>query len=183
MAKGPVKCKKVFINKDGSESAHASPSADALEFRFVDGGTHSVKLNMFNSDILSCLAWNGVSQKLGDGYASDASPADAEESFEALLEQISGENGIWVKNREGVGPSPTLIFEAVKAAKEAAGMPYDDAATREKYKTKESREHLLSLPEIKAHYERLKLERQQARVAEAQRKAAEAPKTNALADI
>lgn len=165
MAKREVKAKKIFLMPDGSETSHASHDAVELSFRFNGGGVHSVKLSEFSEEIRTCLGWNGLSQKLGDVYAGDDNAEDAEESFETALERLRA--GEWVKAREGVGPSPTLIFEAIKAAKAEANMPYDEAATKEKYKTKEARDTVLKVPQIKAHYERLRAERAAARAAEA----------------
>lgn len=170
MAKKATKATKRYLNDAGEESAHAKAGFDTLQFTFNGGGVHRVTLLEIPSTLHGILAMHGLSQKLGDTYAGDESVADAEESLTTMLERLKA--GEWVSDRTGLGPSPVLILEAIKAAKADAGLPHDEAAAKEKYKTKEEREKALSVPAVKSHYERLRAERATAKAAEAAKAAA-----------
>ena len=171
MAKKAAKAKTRYLNDAGEESAHWRPGFGTLEFRFEGGGTYQVRATDFPAEVLPGMTLHGAGQKLRDTYAGDESAADAEESFTTMLERLK--SGEWVSERTGLGPSPVLLLEAIKAAKAEANLPYDEAASKEKYKTKEAREAALTVPAVKKHYERLRAERAANKAAEAA-KAAEA---------
>lgn len=173
------KAKTFYSNEAGEQSAHWRPGFDALTFAFEGGATYTIKAGDFPADIIPGMTLHGAGQKLRDTYAGDESVADAEESFTTMLERLK--SGEWVTERTGLGPSPVLLIEAIKAAKAKAGQPFDEATAKEKYKTKEAREKALSVPVVKAEYERLRAERQAAKAAAAA-KAAEGGGGN-LADI
>lgn len=173
------KAKTFYSNAAGEQSAHWRPGFDSLTFAFEGGGTYTVSTADFPAEVLPGMTLHGAGQKLRDTYAGDESVADAEESFTTMLERLKA--GEWVTERTGLGPSPVLLIEAIKAAKAKAGQPFDEAAAKEKYKTKEAREKALSVPQVKAEYERLRAERQAAKAAEAAKAAATA--TGDLADI
>lgn len=161
------KAVKRFILENGSESASAHPQAKILEFRFDEGGTHQVRREDFPADIRICNEWNGIGQKLTDTYAGTDSAEDAEEAFESLLAQLVA--GQWVATREGIGPNPVMVLAAIRAAKEEAGLPFDEEASKTKYASKEARETALKVPTVRKHYEH-------ARAARAAEKAAAATK-------
>lgn len=160
------KAKTFYTNAAGEQSAHWAPGCDTLTFAFEGGGTYVVKASDFPEAIHAGMLLHGAGQKLRDTYAGDESVADAEESFGIMLERLK--NGEWVSERTGLGPSPVLLIEAIKAAKAEAGQPFDEAAAKEKYKTKEMREKALGVAVVKAHYERLRAERAAAKAAQAQ---------------
>jgi len=140
-------------------SAHASPGAEFLRFSFANDESHDVKLSDFPQNVLDACAWHGLSQKLGDSYASAKTPEDAVESFETLYERLTG--GEWVKAREGGGPRPSMVVDAIVAALVDAGEEVDDtrrAGIVEKVKTKEGRAAALANPAIKAQYEAVRAE-------------------------
>lgn len=164
---------KVFIDGDGNESRHASPAATVLRFAFTNGVSHDVSLSDLPDNVRDAAAWHGISQKLGDSYASAKGDADeAVESFETLIERLK--EGEWVKAREG-GARPSLVRDAVAALLVAKGEEVDEArlkAIAEKIKGKENREAALANPAIKAEYEKLKAKA----AADRAKKAAEAAK-------
>lgn len=151
---------KVFLNAEGEESRHASPEAVALRFAFANGTSHDIALTDLPSNIIDAAAWHGISQKLGDAYAGAKGDADeAVEAFETLIERLK--LGEWVKAREGGGPRPSMVVDAIVAALQDNGEEVDDArraAIMAKVKGPEARKGALANPVINAHYERLKLE-------------------------
>ncbi len=159
-------CKKVFILADGSESSHADTNAVALEFRFTNGHTHTVREDDNPDDINGCFAWMGRSEKYGNGYAGAGGDANAaEELFEVLFERLAG--GEWVKTREGGGIRPSMVADAVKAALVEQGETVDEVrylTIKEKLKTADDRERALANKGIKAHYDRIRQEREDARI-------------------
>lgn len=174
------KAKTYYTNAAGEQSAHWTPGCETLTFAFEGGGTYSIKATDFPADILPGMTLHGAGQKLRDTYAGDDSAADAEESFQTMLERLKA--GEWVSERTGLGPSPVLLIEAIKAAKAEAGQPFDEAAAKEKYKTKEMREKALGVPQVKAHYDRLRAERAAANAAKSADAAKAAPVSN-VADL
>ena len=139
---------------------------------FADGHTIEVVAPSLSDEIQANLLLHGLSQKLGDSYAGAADLAEAVEKCETIAERLAG--GEWVKPREGAGPRPSLVVNAVVAALEAAGQEVDDAR-RETIKArvagKEGRERALDNPVIRAEYERMRAESAAARAAAAAAKA------------
>ncbi len=170
--KKAAKCKKVYMVLTGegdaveiTESAHAGPSVDELQFRFANGNTHPVGLSDYPQDIQTAFAWNGLAQKLGDGYANSDSVSDAEEMFLTLHERLIG--GEWVKAREGGAVRPSMVVEAVIACLVANGEEVTDErreAIRTKLKTNEARSRALANPAINDEYKRIRDERDKAKL-------------------
>ena len=180
-------CKKVYIDPaaDAGESSKPSPTTEALEFRFSNGEVVRVTLDEIGPSCRDACSWHGVSQKLGDSYADKkGTPIDERiESFETVLERLQSDD--WVRPGEGPGTRPSLVADAVRAALIADGEEVSDeryAAIREKVKGAENRKGALANVKIKAHYERLALERQAARSAAAM-EAAEASEDVGLGDF
>lgn len=161
-------CKKVYVDKDGTETRSATPDAVELQFQFANGNTHAVKLTDHPAEILFCLTFFGVSEKYGNSYAGAKGDAgDAEEKFLSMQEQLRG--GTWVEKAEA-GPRPSLIADAIIAALLSAGQKVDDAraaGVREKVKDKAIRDGALKDPVIKAEYESIKATRAANRAKEA----------------
>lgn len=166
-------CEKVFILADGSESRHASPEVESLEFRLTNGSVHSVKKENVGPDCWIASAWHGLSQKGGDTYAGAKDADEAEDRLAAILERLS-ENE-WIKARESAGPRTSILAEAVKSALMANGETVDDnrfASIAEKLKDKATREGTIANPVIAAEYERIKAERAAQRAEKAKEAAA-----------
>lgn len=170
MAKTKVATKS-YVLPTGETSQRFHPEAVGFTFVFGDGSTLGAKYEEFPDVSRKYAMGNGFMQLLGDRYAGAENASDAFEAAEIMLERLK--NGEIAAPREGLGPSPVLILEAIKAAKAEAGLPHDEAAAKEKYKDKEAREKALSNAKVKAHYERLRAERAAAKAAEAAKKAAE----------
>ncbi len=152
-------CTKRYLDADNTANAHATPDAVAMQFAFVGGETLRVEMSNFPPNIVDCLAWHGMGQVLGDAYAGKSGD-DAIEAFQTKLERLT--SGDWVKPREGLGPQPSLVIEAVCAALQNAGADVDDERRESiagKLKTPEARKRALATPAIAAEYERLKADR------------------------
>lgn len=170
-AKRTALCEKVYTNGT-DEFRHVKPDVTKLTFKFANGSAHALSLGQFPEAIQLCLAWHGLAQKCGDAYAGDKTVEDAEQSFLSIVEQLEG--GEFTSGREGVGPRPSMVVEAVVAALQAKGEVVDDArraSIAEKLKGADNRKAALANPVIAAQYERIKLAAQQARADEAAKKA------------
>lgn len=84
---------------------------------FADGTSHEVALSDLPQEIQLNLALHGLSQKLGDSYASvKGDVAAAKEKFSTTLKQLMA--GEWAAKREGEGSSKvTELAEAIARIK------------------------------------------------------------------
>lgn len=179
-------CKKVYVNKDGSETAHAGPDVDHLDFRFADTEktVKSVALSAHPADIRGAFGWNGLAQKYGDTYAGAEDVEEAIERFETIGERLM--SGEWVKAREGAGPMPSMVFDAVMEVLAAKGQDVDEkteAKIRDHLSTVAGRKSALEKATVKAAYERLRAARQADRVKAADKAAKAAGDEDVLAGI
>lgn len=111
------KASKKFLNADGTHVAHANPNAVALVISFANGKELVVEPKSFNQSISTCLLLHGISQKLGDSYASTSDADEAYDKAANLFEALSGEDGEWLQRGEAAGPRVTVLAEAVARAK------------------------------------------------------------------
>ncbi len=149
-------CSKVYINKDGSESRHASPDVDRLEFRFENGNVVTVKLTEIGKGVARAAAWHGVAQKIGDSYNKATTADEAQEATETMLERLT--NDEWVKPGEGAGPKTGVLVEAIANALTKQGETVDDerkAKIKEMVSDKAGREGAMANPIILAEYKSL----------------------------
>lgn len=162
---------KKIMDKDYQEDA------GTFEIKFPDGQTIAgdvAKLGGKTADggffvpfgsVAMFALLHGVNQKIGD--SASGAKGNADEAYESCLttaEQLF--SGEWNKARaagEG-GTRPSLVVEAVIRAKTKAGQEVDKAAILAKYSGKgseEARKSALTVPQVKAEYEGLRLEAQQ----------------------
>lgn len=163
-----VKAKKAYVSdadKDGKQSYFKG--AQRLEFRFANGTTESIDPNALTPDIRTAAMFHGLSQKLGDAYASSKDVDEAYEKFMAMKEQVEAEN--WLAERESAGPRISQVILAIVAAKAAAGVEVTEAEVAEKYKAmdKDQQKSLMKDPRINAQYQRIKAEQAAARAEKA----------------
>ena len=159
------KCKKVYINADGTESAHASPDTTELQFRFANGNTQKTRLSDFPENINAAVAWHGWAQKGGDSFASSDDADDAEDKFMNVFELL--QKGEWIKVGERVGGAPsTQLAEAYCLYLTADGKTTPDTdegkarvATWVKGLDKDQRKALSESPEVAPHIAAIKAER------------------------
>jgi len=142
---------------------------------FADGKAAEVELDSLPNKIQRLLALHGLSQKLGDSYASvKGDVAAAQAKFEAVLTQLQA--GEWKKAREaGEGGSKiTELAEAIarfKGLTDAAGVEKANkvvaAASKEQIATWRAN------TKLKAIIAQIRAEKAAARAAEAEKKAGE----------
>lgn len=146
-------------------------------FTFANGHVLTAVANDLPETVRTRLMLHGLSQKIGDSYASVKGIVDdAIENAESVYELLK--NGEWSDRAEGVGPRPSMVADAIAEALRKQGEEVDDtrlASIREKVKDKATREGALKNPLIKAVYEQMRLVKAQERTDAALKAAAEAP--------
>lgn len=151
---------KVYINKDGKESRHATPDAVALVFRFTNGHEVTVDPTKLPADIATCLQFHGASQKIGDSYASAETLDEAIENAEGTLENLM--EGIWVEKAEGMVRT-SVLAEALARCKPDKYHSTAEAQVAVKSWDKEKRKNVLDatkgVPALIAAYESIRAER------------------------
>ena len=167
---------KSYTLADGNTSRHAQPNATSLVYDFGAAGKLTVTLDAIPADNRLRAMSHGANQKITDSFAGANDPADAFDCAQSMYEQLC--MGTWVVTREGIGPAPSLILAAIEAHVVAKGETVDDAR-RAKWRTmvadKAGRDKALANAQVKAHFERIKAERADARAKEAEKAAAAAP--------
>lgn len=85
----------------------------AVRWYFANGASATVRLDDFKEELQLAFALHGISQKLGDAYASATTVQEAREAFDGLYGQVM--NGEWEKKREGGGKEKEepLLVEAL----------------------------------------------------------------------
>ena len=124
---------------------------------FSNGESITQGLDTPPKDIQNRLALHGLSQKLGDSYASIKDVGDSVEACRTIQERLN--LGDWVKAREGAGPRPTMVVDAVVAALIADGQDVSDDRKAKIVKVladKDERKAALADPVIKAQYETIR---------------------------
>ena len=129
-----------------------------------------------SNDMKQAAGVHGLKQVLSDSASGEKDPDAIAEKIISRFEVISG--GEWSDRATGVGPRPSLIAMAVRAALINAGHEVDDealAGIRAKLATKEQRDGAMANPKFAVEYERLRVEAAQQRLNERETKAVEAP--------
>ncbi|MFM6926969.1 MAG: hypothetical protein ACKOX6_00805 [Bdellovibrio sp.] len=133
---------------------------------FADGTQVEVELDSFKQDIVRNLALHGLSQKLGDSYASvKGDVPEAIKRFRTTLEQLQA--GEWKKTRaegEGVG-RVTELAEAISRFRSA---PLEKAAAAVAKATPEQKKAWQAHPQLKAIIATIRAEKAAAKAAKAQ---------------
>jgi hypothetical protein len=135
----------------------------SVEFNFSDGTVESVALADFPEDIQAHFALHGISQKLGDSYASSKGDvAVAKASFASAVALLKG--GEWRAGRaEGdAKPRTTELAEAIARIK---GKTVAEIVTFLSTASEEQRKTLRSNDRVKAVIAVLRAEKAQARLA------------------
>lgn len=177
MAKTEKKCTKTYLpsaDADVEKTGTRSWNKDAtvLQFAFENGEKIAVNPNDFPEEMRVAFMFFGVSEKLGNAYASSKDADDAWEKFESLREQIMAGN--WVSERESAGPRISLMIKAIVAAKLAQGVTVTEADVAAKYAAldKDGKAQVAKDPFINAEYQKLRAQEAMARA----QKAADATK-------
>lgn len=105
-------CKKTYLTPRG-ESATVSPDATALRFTFTNGKSETIEFAKVPANIHEAAFRHGMSQKLGDSYASSQTVGDAYQAFCDMRDQLLG--GEWNTRSEGTGGD--LVAAVVRVQK------------------------------------------------------------------
>lgn len=140
---------------------------------FADGATAEVKLESLPANIVTLLALHGLSQKLGDSYASvKGDVGEAKKKFEAVLNQLI--NGEWKKAREG-GEGGAKVTELAEAIARYKGADIEKANAVVAKASAEQQKQWKANPKIKALIAEIRAEKAAKRAAEAEAKAGQQP--------
>ena len=132
--------------------------AGHVTFSFANGKTETVGINEPGIDgLLAQLALHGLSQKLGDSYASAQTVEDAYAEFMATAGVLR--RGEWSERREGAAPSVSMIDEAIERFIKAKYPEDKWAAAREKAAQPAVRDKLKASKEVIALVETIRQER------------------------
>lgn len=154
-----------------------------VEFAFANQETRTIDPASFPEPMQTRAMQHGFAQKFGDAYANVAgNVSDAVEKFDTLFEVVM--NGEWTQGRSGdVGPRPSMVVDAIVAAKQVAGYePTEADIEGYREKVKADRKAVLAIPQVNVEYVRIQQERAKARLAEA-RKNAKGAEADALATL
>lgn len=139
---------------------------------FADGASSEVAIASLPQNIVQMLALHGLSQKLGDSYASVKGDVNAAKAkFEAVLKQLMA--GEWKQAREG-GEGGTKVTELAEAIARFKSAPIEKANAVVAQATDDQIKVWKGNAKIKAIIAQIRAEKAAARAAEADAKAAEA---------
>lgn len=132
---------------------------------FSDGSESDVELDSLPAAIVRNLALHGLSQKLGDSYASvKGNVAEAKEKYEAVLTQLRA--GDWRKQREG-GEGATRVTELAAAIARFRNAPIEKANALVAQATPEQKKSWQANAQIKAVIATIRAEKAAAKAAKA----------------
>ena len=138
---------------------------------FSDGASAEVSLDSLPANIVRQLALHGLSQKLGDSYASVKGDVPlAKQKFEAVLSQL--QSGEWAKAREA-GEGGSKVGELAQAIARFKNAPIEKANAVVAKASKEQIAAWRANAKIKAIIAQIRAENAAKRAEEAEKKAGE----------
>lgn len=145
---------------------------------FSDGSESEVSLESLPANIVRLLALHGLSQKLGDSYASvKGNVGEAKEKYEGVLTQLRA--GEWRKTRAEGGEGQTKVTELAAAIARFRNAPIEKANAVIAAATPEQKKAWQANAQIKAIIATIRAEKAAAKAAKAQEGAGEAGSTDA----
>lgn len=178
--KRPAKTQRMFFNKAGEETNRVQLDSIGWKLIYVPTGNKwQGRLDDLTDGVRNSCALFGLVTNITNAIGSKLlTDSDCIESIDSRLEALN--EGRWLSERDG-GPRTSDLIEAMKRlaaeqgrefseeqAQKLAAMLADETngpAVRKKY---------MDQPQFKAHFDAIKLERAQKRLAESKAKAAEA---------
>jgi hypothetical protein len=165
-----------FVDKAGQEAAHAHAKATGIKIAYSDGEVYERAFADFPKEMQAAAMAYGFSVKLNRSTAGSNEYDDPLGAYKYAIgatdEQLN--KGLWNAVVVGGGGRQTnpIILQAIIAAKEAAGHPVDEDAIRTRLAGddndpggKDYRKAARANPAVKAHYDRIELERRQEKAA------------------
>jgi hypothetical protein len=132
---------------------------------FSDGSESEVSLDSLPANIVKLLALHGLSQKLGDSYASvKGNVAEAKEKYEGVLTQLRA--GEWRKTR-AEGEGTTKVTELAAAIARFRNAPIEKANAVIAAATPEQKKAWQANAQIKAIIATIRAEKAAAKAAKA----------------
>lgn len=134
---------------------------------FANGRQAEVNLDSLPQNIVRLLALHGLSQKLGDSYASVK--GDVEEAikrFDAVANQLA--SGEWKKAREGGGEGAGKVTELAAAIARFRNAPIEKANAAVAKATPEQKKAWQGHPQLKAIIAQIRAEKAAEKAAKAQ---------------
>lgn len=133
---------------------------DGVDFEFTNGETLTANLGMLPEDIITRLAVHGLSQKIGDSYASANEKGWSVD--ECRDQALSVYNSLMDGNWASSGGSGTNIL--AEAVARITGLDVDECAAKVRGMTDEERKELAKRADVKAVVLDIKAERAKAKV-------------------
>ncbi len=156
-----------YVMPDGTTTRHARADAESLVVKFGDGTTLPVEQTAISESNRIAAFWYGLAVKLNRATAGSKTVAKARTAVETMVELLGGE--VWVEAREGRGPAPGLLLEAIVVAIKKAGKKITDKdreTIRGKLREEGGRKRAMANPRYAAEYARIRLARDEEQLAE-----------------
>jgi hypothetical protein len=131
--------------------AKKDKTENGVTFQFIDGESVEVSFKELSADIIHNLAIHGLSQKLGDSYASAESVDEARASLIAVWENLK--SGEWNAKVSRGG-------KIVEAMVRATGETYDRCLEAFQKLDEAAKKELRKRPQIKLAMAEIEMERQ-----------------------
>lgn len=136
--------------------ANKTVNDNGVEFAFVNGETISATVDMLPDEIVKRLAVHGLSQKVGDSYASAETIEEAISSANAVINNLT--NNVWATKSIRGGK----IVEALVAFSKK---PYDECLSVYTKMDDKAKKALRSHPSIKVELAKIEAKRAEAAAA------------------
>lgn len=131
--------------------ANKIKTENGVEFAFIDGETVQVLFSELSEEIVHNLAIHGLSQKLGDSYASAESVEEARQSLLSVWTNLKA--GEWNAKVSRGG-------KIVEALCRVAGVKYEEAQAKFTAMSEADKKELRKHPKIKLALAEIEMERQ-----------------------
>ena len=156
-----------YVLADGTSTRHARADAESLSVKFGDETTLPVAMADISEPNRVAAGFYGLAVKLNRATAGSKTVAEARTAVETMIELLGG--NMWVEAREGRGPAPGLLLEAIVNAIKAAGKKITDKdreTIRAKLREEGGRKRAMANPRYAAEYQRMRIARDTERLAE-----------------
>lgn len=184
-----AKCNRKFVSRSGEVTSRATLDVQKVVFEFTDAGGEPLIMNLDDlagfsglpDGVVRAAAAFGVNTSVGNTFgAIKDNPVEARLAAEDRWGTLT--DGEWASEREG-GMRIGDLIEAVKRAKTKAGHAFDESSFRMALESgRKDRNEVAKIPAVAAELEAIRLEKIQAKLKEAQAKAASAA-GQGLADL
>lgn len=173
--------KYTYLDVDGKESRFPDEYTVAMrqDWFGLDGETivetRTYDPNLLPEPIQVIFLWYAAKLVNQRAQAEHKDAAEAVEKVDARWDRFA--EGEWVKERDSVGPSNTILVQAIVAHLTAQGLPPDDDKVkeiRENVKNSDYRDGAMKNIGVKAEYEAIKLANVKARAKDAAKAAKDA---------